>query len=339
MLKYGISIAITILFLYLAFRGTDFRKLWASLREVDYWWILLYFVCLMVSHVLRALRWRYMLEPVKPNISMRNLFSGVMIGYMMNNVLPRAGELARPYILGKMENLPKSAALGTIVIERIIDTLTFVVLVALMPVLYNGPLEENFPWLKSTGLIVSAVALGLLAFLVTMMVRRTWTDALLKIVGRILPARLSARVEDLTHSFLDGSLFLTRPGRFVRIFVLSVLIWALYALMTYVAFFAYGLEGLGFPAAVVVLAISSIGVAMPTPGGTGTYHVLVSQALSKLFAVDSTVALSYATVTHAAGFIGVTIIGLYYFIKDNVRLSEAQENEEGEAGANGVRGG
>lgn len=327
LLKYGISIGITALFLYLAFRGTDFRELWASFRDVNYWWILLYFAVLMTSHFLRALRWRYMLEPVKANISIRNLFSGVMIGYMMNNVLPRAGELVRPYTLGKLENIPKSAALGTIVVERIIDTLTFVVLVVLMPVLYKGPLQEHFPWLESTGIIVSAAAGGLLALLVIMMVKRSWTDALLKLIGRVLPARIATRVEDMAHAFLDGSLFLTRPGRFLLIFVLSVMIWALYALMVYVAFIAYGLQGLGFPAAVVILAISSIGMALPTPGGTGTYHILVSQALSQLFAVDPTVALSAATVTHATGFVGVTIIGLYYFIKDNVRVSEAEESE------------
>ena len=326
-LKYGLSIGITALFLYLAFRGTNFRELWASFRDVNYWWILLYFAVLMTSHFLRALRWRYMLEPVKANISIRNLFSGVMVGYMMNNVLPRAGELVRPYTLGRLENIPKSAALGTIVVERIIDTLTFVVLVVLMPVLYEGPLEEHFPWLNSAGLIVSAAAGGLLAILVIMMVKRSWTDVLLKLIGRILPAKLATRVEDMTHAFLDGSLFLTRPGRFLLIFVLSVMIWALYALMVYVAFIAYGLQGLGFPAAVVILAISSIGMALPTPGGTGTYHILVSQALSQLFAVDPTVALSAATVTHATGFVGVTLIGLYYFIKDNVRVSEAEEAE------------
>jgi hypothetical protein len=328
LLKYGLSIGITALFLYLAFRGTNFSALLASLEDANYWWMIPYFACLMVSHGIRALRWRYMLEPVKANLPFRSLFSGVMVGYMMNNVLPRAGELVRPYTLGKLENIPKVAALGTIVVERIIDTLTFVLLVAAIPLLYEGPLWETFPWLESTGEIVAAVAIGLLVVLIVLMLRRNWTDTLLHVFSRILPARFARRVEYLTHSLLDGFLFLTKPGRFFAILVTSIAIWFLYALMMYTAFFAFDMEVLGFQAALVVLAISSIGVAMPTPGGTGTYHVLTSQALSKLYAVDPTTALSYATVTHAVGFIGVTLIGLYYFIHDQVRVKEAVEEEE-----------
>ncbi len=328
-LQYGMSIGITGVFLYVAFRGTDFEKLLVSLRETNYWWMIPNFACLMGSHFLRSWRWRYMLEPVKPNISLRNLFSGVMVGYMMNNILPRAGEIVRPYTIGKLEHISKGAAFGTIVVERIIDTLSFLFLVAAIPFLYEGPLTESFPWLEKTGLIVSVVTGALLALLVALMLRRNWTDGLLRSLARILPARLVTRIESLVHSFLDGFLFLTRPGRFIPIFVLSVLIWFLYGLMVYVAFYAFDLQELGFRAAIVVLAISSIGIAMPTPGGTGTYHVLASQTLSRLFAVDATTALTFATVTHAVGFVGVTIIGVYYFLRDHIRVSEAVDSHEG----------
>jgi uncharacterized membrane protein YbhN (UPF0104 family) len=96
----------------------------------------------------------------------------------------------------------------------------------------------------------------------------------------------------------------------------------------YFAFFAFGLEPLGMAGALVVEAISSIGVALPTPGGTGTYHAFTSQALMRLYGVDATVSLSYATVTHAVGFIGVTIIGLYYFLHDHIRVGEAVRNTQ-----------
>lgn len=326
-LKYSASAAVTVLFLVLAFRGTDFDKLLTSLREANYWWMIPYFACLMISHYFRSWRWKYMLEPVKVNLSMRNLFSGVMVGYMMNNILPRAGELVRPYTIGKLEAIPKSAAFGTVVVERILDTLTFLLLVVAIPLVYDGPLKESFPWLESTGLIVTLSAGGLLAGLIVLMLRRNWTDALLRFVNRFLPQRFGERLEGMVHSFLDGFLFLKRPGRFLAILVLTILIWGLYIVMMYVAFFAFDLEGLELSGALVVLAISSIGVAMPTPGGTGTYHVLTSQTLSRLFAVDSAVALSYATVTHAVGFIGVTLIGLYYFLRDHIRVAEAVGDE------------
>lgn len=327
LLRYGISAVITVLFLYIAFRGTDFGKLYDSMARANYWWMIPNFACVMVSHYLRAWRWKYMLEPVKPNLSMRSLFSGVMIGYMMNNIIPRAGEIVRPYAIGKLEDIPKSAAFGTIVVERIIDMASFLVLVALIPLVYQGPLVESFPWLVNTGVVVSALTIALLGGFVALAARRDWTDAVIRRLERFLPARVRARLDGWVNSFLDGFLFLRRPGRFVVITVLSVLIWLLYVLMMYFAFFAFGLQDLGMAGALVVQAISSIGVALPTPGGTGTYHAFTSQTLVRLYGVDPTVSLSYATVTHAVGFIGVTLVGLYYFLRDHIKVGEAVRGE------------
>ncbi len=326
-LRYGVSAIITVLFLYIAFRGTDFGELYESMSQANYWWMLPNFACLMLSHYLRAWRWRYMLEPVKANLSMRNLFAGVMVGYMMNNILPRAGELVRPYTVGKLEGIPKSAALGTIVVERIIDMVSFLVLVALIPLVYHGPLEESFPWLANTGILVSAFTILFLGVFVALARRRDWADVLIRLLGEILPLRVRERLEGWVHAFLDGFMFLSRPGRFIIITVLSCLIWLLYVLMVYVAFFAFNIQHLGFAGALVVQAISSIGVALPTPGATGTYHAFTSQTLIRLYDIDATLALSYATITHAVGFVGATIIGLYYFLRDNIKVREAVGNE------------
>lgn len=326
-IRYTVSGVITLFFLYLAFRGTNFKDLYASILRANYWWMIPNFCCLMVSHYLRAWRWRYMLEPVKPNLSMRSLFSGVMVGYMMNNVLPRAGELVRPYTLGKLEHVPKSAAFGTIIVERIMDMVSFLVLVALIPLVYDGPLVESFPWLMDAGVVISVITIAMLAFFVALAVRRDWADGVVQKVERILPERFGQRLEGIVHSFLDGFMFLGRPGRFTIIIVLSVLIWLLYILMMYAAFFAFNLDHLGLAGALVVQAISSIGVALPTPGGTGTYHAFTSQTLSRLYSVDATTALSFATVTHAVGFIGVTLVGLAYFLRDHIRVGEAVRTE------------
>lgn len=330
-LRYGLSAVLTILFLWLAFRGTDFGKLLASMGGANYWWILLSFVLLIISHVIRAFRWRYLLEPIKPAIGLRNLFSAVMIGYLFNNILPRAGELARPYVIGREEGISKSAAFGTIVVERIMDTASFLFLVVMIPFVYNGPLREAFPWLTETGIIISVATGAVLIMLIIMMLRRDWTDGLLRIVGHVLPTSFGKRVDGVVHSFLDGLLFVKRPGRFFIIGLSSVLIWTLYVLMIYTAFFAFHLDDrLGLRAAIVLQAISSIGVAIPTPGATGSYHAFVGQTLTKLFSVDGAVALSYATVTHAAGFVGTTIIGLVYFFRDNITLSAAVGKSESE---------
>jgi uncharacterized protein (TIRG00374 family) len=321
---FSASAIVMVALLVVAFRGTDFRRVLVLMREANYWWIALNVAILLASHALRALRWRYLLHPIKPNIGMRSLFSAVMVGYMMNNLLPRAGELARPYAVGKMEGFSKTAAFGTIVVERLIDTASFLVLVAVVPLVYDGPLNASFPWLRDTGAVATAVTVLLFFGMALLMFRRDWTDRLLALLLRLLPQRLARRSRDRVHSFLDGLLFIKTPRNFLAIVVLSILIWFLYVVMTFVAFFAFGIEQqLGFGGALVVLAIQSIGIAIPTPGGTGGYHAFTAQTLIRLFAVDSAVAVSYATVTHAASFVVVTLIGLSFVLRDHLRVSDA----------------
>ena len=316
-LQYSLSAALTVLFLWIAFRGTDPVKLFALMRGANYWWMLLMFACTMASHAVRSWRWGYLLSPIKRGIGFRNLFAGVMIGYMFNNILPRAGEFARPYAISRSETLPVSSAFGTIVVERIFDTLTFLLLVALLPLVYDGPLLDSFPWLARAGWVITTVTGAGLVFLVAMMLRRDWTDRfLLRPLAWMLPRSFRVRLESQVHAFLDGFLFLKNPATFAVIVTSGALVWLLYILMTYVALFAFGLGALGLRASVVLLTISSIGIAIPTPGSTGSYHAFTSQTLIQLYAIDPSVALGFATVTHAVGFVGVTLVGAYYFIRD-----------------------
>jgi len=330
-LKLVVGILLSVLFLYLAFRETNPGELYATVRSANYRWLVLMMVCLLASHAVRSLRWRYFLNPIKANIGMRNLFSGVIVGYMMNNVLPRAGELVRPYAISKLEKISTSAALGTIVVERLLDMLTFVLLIGIIPLVYQGPLRETFPWLERAGILVAGGTFCLLAGIGILMARRDWTDAVLKRVSSVLPQKLAGRINQLVHSFLDGFLFLKRPRQMTTILFLTILIWGLYLLMVYVALFAFPpLGGLGMDAAFVVLAISSIGVAIPTPGGTGTYHFFTTETLTRLYGIEHNLALSFATATHAAGFVTVTLLGLYFFMKDHIRVSEAVASVEKE---------
>jgi uncharacterized membrane protein YbhN (UPF0104 family) len=214
------------------------------------------------------------------------------------------------------------------------DTVSFLILVLLLPLLYRGPLDETFPWLQGAGLTVGIMTAAFLTLLVILMLRRDWTDRLLRTLTRILPSRFERPVERLLHSFLDGFLFLRHPKKFFVIGILSVLIWTLYGFMTFSAFFAFEeTAGLGLGAAFVVLAIASIGVAIPTPGSTGTYHAFASQTLIRLFGVDAAVSLGFATVTHAAMFMSTMVVGLFFVVRDHLRVSEVVSAEkEGEVG-------
>lgn len=321
---FALSLVVAAIFLYLAFRGTDLRQIGESLGRANYWWLAVSFAVLLASHLVRAWRWGFLLAPMKEGIGLRNLFSGVIIGYFVNNLLPRAGELARPYAIGKLERISGSAALGTVVVERVLDTMTFLFLVFAAPLVYTGPLLESFPWLRNGSLILLLVTLPFFGLLVVLMIRRDWTDTVIGLVARFLPGRWGSRLKSIGHAFLDGFQFVRRPWAAARILLLTCVIWWLYMSMMYVAFYAFAPDiHPGWGAAWILLTISSIGIAIPTPGGTGTYHAFTAQTLTLLFRVEPAVALSYATATHAVNFIGVTAIGLVFFLKDHMSFAES----------------
>lgn len=319
--KLVLGLLLSAFFLYLAFRNVTFDELRAALKGVKYGWLALMFSCLLASHLARSLRWRYLLDPLKKGIGIRNLFSSVMIGYLMNNILPRAGEIVRPLAISRLESVSTSSAFGTIVLERIVDILTFLALILAIPFVYDGPLRETFPWLVQAGVWTAIATVSSLMVFMLLVSRRSWMDRAFVSLERLLPKKAGSRIEKAVHSFLDGFLLVKRPGSFLPIFVLTVIVWGLYLLMMYVSFFAFDIQ-LGMDAALVVLAISSIGVAIPTPGGTGTYHFFTAETLTSLFLVDRGVALSFAAATHAVGFVGVSVIGVYFFLRDHFKVTD-----------------
>ncbi len=329
-LKYSLSILLMLVFLYFAFRGTDFGKLWDILAHANYWWALSLLPVLIASHLVRSWRWAYLLRPIKRHVKFRNLWSAMSVGYMVNNVLPKVGEVVRPYTIGKLEGLSRSAAFGTLLVERLFDAVSFLLMVALIPFVYSGPLNQSFPWLESTGIWVTAGTLLSIGVFTFLMLRR---DVLMKLLGfftrHLSPAR-ARKVEHISHSFLDGFLFLKEPKHYFIIAVQSVLVWGLYIIMMYLPFNAFGMVeryGLDLRAAFVVQAISSIGYMAPTPGSAGPYHYFTVQCLTKLYGVDAELALSYATVTHGIGYVAMTIFGLYFFWVDKLHLADVRKAE------------
>ncbi len=301
-----------------------------ALRQANYVWVLLMVPCALISHAFRALRWRILLRPIKSQISLHNLFSAVMVGYMVNNLIPRAGELVRPYTIGKREHLSKSAALGTVLVERILDVWTFLFLLVLFLIFYRGPLIETFPWLTEIGVLGAVSTVAILIVFTLLMLKRDIGLAILRLFTRPLPKSVGERVERIFLSFLDGFLFVKQPQRYFAIALLSLVIWAWYVLMVYLPFFGFNLVdlySLDLYSATILVVLTSVGVMLPTPGATGTFHSFATETLVRLYGVERTLALSFATATHAVGYIAITLVGLLYFFREHVNIKEAVRAE------------
>jgi glycosyltransferase 2 family protein len=319
------SFLIAAVFMFLAFRGVNLKDLWASLQDLNYIWVALLIPIALISHWLRAVRWAYLLEPVKKDISTRNLFSAVMIGFMVNNVLTRVGEFTRAFAVGKSEGISGSSAFGTVVVERIIDMVTFLFILCLVLFIYPHSLDPFFDNVDAVRPLFFVGSLLFLGMFVVLFFKGESLFRLLNLLKHVVPVRFAARYQSLLDSFLTGFAVTKERGKLAKISGLSLLIYFFYALSLYVPFFAFNaLDGhnLDFGASVILLTISTIAFALPAPGALGTYHTFLTVSLIRLYGIDRTTALSFAIVTHESGYIITTFVGLYYFIKDHIRFSD-----------------
>jgi uncharacterized protein (TIRG00374 family) len=115
-LKYGISIILLVVSIYLTVDGIDFSKLYSAILSIDYFWVVAPLPIVVLSHLMRAIRWKLLLSPFHKAKSILNLFSATMVGYLFNNISPRGGELVRPYIYSKREKISYSSTFATILL-------------------------------------------------------------------------------------------------------------------------------------------------------------------------------------------------------------------------------
>ncbi|HTR81383.1 MAG TPA: lysylphosphatidylglycerol synthase transmembrane domain-containing protein [Bacteroidota bacterium] len=327
-IRYVVSFLVMALFMYVAFRGKDYGAIWNSLTSVHWVWIVAILAGGVLSHLARAWRWQYLLAPIKERVSLRNSFSAVMVGYMINNFLPRVGELVRPYTLGKLESISKTAAFGTVIIERIIDIIAFFSILLAVMFIYSDSFAELFPSfasLETVFLLGSVVAFGLFIYL---FFKADLLFSFMKKMIAFFPQKARDKFDQLFESFISGFAASKRPGGFLMIIITSYLIQGLYLLLMYIPFFAFDKmagHGLDFGAATVLLVVSTVAFAFPSPSGFGTYHSFTSFALTRLYHVDGVTALSYSILTHEVGVILTLVIGGYYFFKDNIRVKAMAE--------------
>ena len=321
--KVWLGIVISMLFMFLAFRDVAFGHMWEAVKQANYWWILPALLVIFLGHWLRAYRWRFLLAPID-KVDTGVLFSSLMIGYMANTFLPaHLGEFLRAYMIGKKRSIPASAVFGTIVIERVIDVLSLVVLLVLTMMVFPFP-----DWVKQSSYISFAGILVLLAILVLM---KTYRDPSLRLIERLswpLPERFAHDLQGLLRSFLDGIVLLQSWRHYVIVTTLSIAIWFCYGLAIQIGFYAFdfvSIYALPWTAALVLLVITTISVLVPSsPGYVGTYHYLCQLSLG-LFAVPESPALTFAFVLHGINFLPILIVGLILISAEGMSVKSLQQ--------------
>ena len=294
--KAIIGIIISLTGVYWAFRDFNYIDFKRSIQQIDLVYLILATIFLWGSVWLRGLRWKWLFkESSSPSVS--SLYRAELIGYFGNNVLPlRLGELLRTYIVGKENNLSKSFVFGTVVLERLMDMLALIFFAIILFFLY--PFEEG--WI-SDYLIKGGVAILIIILL-------------LAILSRFKSNSTNNKFLSILNQILNGLLSI-RKQKVIPVVISSLLIWSIYLLDVYFIQRAFQFN-LSWDQSLTVLVISSLVLSIPSaPGMIGTFHAAVKYTMVDLFAFTPSEGNSFAILLHAYGYILLTLLGAYYFLK------------------------
>ena len=310
-LRLLVGVVISAVFIWLALRGLHLPDVWVSLRSAAYVWLIpsvaVYFLAVWV----RTWRWDYLLRPVR-QIPVRRLFPVVVIGYMGNNVYPfRAGELLRAFLLRQQEDVSMSSSLATIIVERVFDGL--VMLLFVFVALPFAPLPSDA--IRMVVIAGSVVFLSVLfLFFAVAAVPRRFLGLAGWLSGHLLPERFRAPLMGFAERFVVG-LAALRSGRgLAMIFLTSIIIWLLETVKYWFVMNAFDFT-VSFFALMLMNGVVNLATTLPSaPGYVGTFDA-PGIAVLTLYGVDPAIATAYTLTLHAALWLPITLLGIYYMVR------------------------
>jgi hypothetical protein len=316
------GIVISALLVWLAFRHTDYSKIWTHVQTLSVAPLLLAVTLATIPFPLRVPRWQLLLDAGdRSSIPFRRLWQSIAIGFAANNTLPaRAGEVIRIGAASRLTGIPFGTVLSSVAIERVIDALTVLALLGAGLMTANLPAGArigNGPPISvvatRTGMVCAVVlALALLA---------AWRrPTALAVLERMLPSgRFATWLVGFADNVLLGLGAMRDPRRAIPVVVWSLVIWSINALGFYLAFKAFHID-VPISAAFIVQGALMIVIAIPsTPGYIGVFETVIPAALL-LYGVDKDAALACAVVYHLTTFVPITFLGAFEAIRTGTRL-------------------
>ena len=330
--------------LYLGLRGVDFSRLGSDLLGGKYVWALPLFAVTLTSHLLRAFRWRILVHALPerdrfaPSVPIQRAFSSIMIGYMVNYLAPRFGEVVRTSHFALREKLSFGSIFGTVVAERLLDVLTLGLCLLTIPIVLGSrtvdlisiivrPLQDLLQGNTTELLIV--FFLGIVGV----------AAGLYLLFRKFVSSQSHSRFRAILRAFREGFLTLGRSGHALAIFGSTVAIWLCYAAMAYIPLLIFDMTSQGnisFAGAWALMLIGSIGMTLPSPGGVGSYHFFTIQALVVVWGFSQESAASYAIFSHGGQMVLHILTGFAMILLEGASLTDLKSTSLQDAAAAGI---
>ncbi len=318
-LQTSISLALGILVLWLLYRKTNFTEMWETIKDANFGILLFSLIFGLFGNMIRGFRWKLLIEPLGYNPSTSNLVYAVLGNYAVNFVLPRAGEVWRCGIIAKTEKIPFVKLIGTLLIDRVFDTI-MVILITLLACCFNldfflNYIKENEALSDSIGnlfhsqwLYIGLAGIIVIIYLIFGVFKNT--TPVIKIKGFF--KGLGSDMVTLWH--------MKKKKRFL---LYTVGIWVNYFLYFYITLFAFDFTShLGFTAGLIAFAMSSLSMGIPTNGGIGVWHAAVVLSLG-LYGVSKAPAEAFAFGVFAIQSLWIVLCGLFGILAIGLKKQKA----------------
>jgi len=298
--------------LYFAFRGLSLQEVGVALRKADPKWLLLALTVYACSFMIRAYRWEKLMKPVKP-VPASQLLRPMVIGFFANNVLPfRMGEIVRAHVAGQKLGISRTASLGTIVLERICDTISFLTIFLVVAFFFPFPGH-----VKHAASALGVGCAGLIVFLWFASKHHTlaasWIDRL------PVTAKLRGQIQRAVVNFTQGVAGLRQGSYMAQAVALSMVVWTIEGTVDFLIVHAFPVN-VTYPQAFFLLFFLGLSVTLPqAPGYVGTVELFGVLALT-LLKVPKDMALSIVLTIHGCQFLFVMVLGLWALSKEHLSL-------------------
>jgi uncharacterized protein (TIRG00374 family) len=301
-LKFSLPLLLGLVLLFYAFKNIQLDDFLSKLDQTRYEWVIGSMLLSSLAYVSRAYRWQLLLRAADQKVSTFRLTLAVFVGYLANLAFPRLGEVVRCAVLKKTNQIPVSLSIGTVVTERIIDSLVLLFFLIIALLLEFDLIVTYFENIFSTyhipldGILYAALTLLMIFSILVLVILRTHTP-------------LSQRTKKMASEVLKGILTIKSIQSKSLFLITTTVMWLTYFLMSYMIFFALEeTSSLSLTAGFMLLVSGGIALALPVQGGIGTYHAMIAMMLG-LYGIENTTGLFLATLLHSSQILSVVIFG------------------------------
>lgn len=308
--KTALPVMLGVLILYMIYADFDFSRLWNDLAGMNLFWFALSTFFGVMSHVIRGWRWRLSLAPLGYRPSSKVSVYAVFIAYAANLVVPRIGEVSRCFVLEQYEKVPFAQSLGTLVTERLIDTL-MVLMITVAAVLLQWPVFCTY--IDRAGFVSggSGLQVSMGGWIILLLSVSAVLVLLYFIVKKM---NLWKKIRSFIVQFAEGLLSLKKMNNGWLFVVETLGIWFCYFMQFYLCFFCFTFSsGLSVLAGLLLFVAGSIAVVVPTPNGAGPWHFAII-SIMLLYGVDSADAEAFALIVHSTQTLLVALLGIYALV-------------------------